>query len=427
MTRKVLFQGDSDEQHQAGFLIAADRIGAEFVRNAIWSGDQCTWLGWTMKPVGGTFLPAFGACSATFYDGLPGIALFLAYLVRETGDTYQKQAMHGALRNVLAQAPAITSPGYYSGLGGIGHTLVKVGELTGNEQYVEKGIALLRQAAQSSLASKDWDLLSGAAGLIPALLDVAARCGSADLVDLAKEHGQRLVHAAVPSVAGVSWPSPDGTFANLLGYSHGTSGIALSLLELFAVTGSERYRATALGALAYERHYYSATDQNWPDFRVQPGNSMTTRMYPVAWCHGAGGIGIMRLRAMELMEPLPELTAEVDAALQCVSRQLANSHSAAPTDVTYCHGTAGLADFLLECSLQFDRPDIRQATSVIGQSFADRFGSTGLPWPCGTGAGGGESPGLMLGVAGIGYSFLRFHDAVKHPSVLLVRPSSRPG
>jgi lantibiotic modifying enzyme len=38
--------------------------------------------------------------------------------------------------------------------------------------------------------------------------------------------------------------------------------------------------------------------------------------------------------------------------------------------------------------------------------------------------GGGESPNLLLGLAGIGYFYLRLHNAAEFPSVLIV--NSRP-
>jgi hypothetical protein len=44
-------------------------------------------------------------------------------------------------------------------------------------------------------------------------------------------------------------------------------------------------------------------------------------------------------------------------------------------------------------------------------------------WRCGTPLGV-ESPGLMTGLAGIGYQYLRLHDPKRVPSVLAVEPPS---
>ena len=36
--------------------------------------------------------------------------------------------------------------------------------------------------------------------------------------------------------------------------------------------------------------------------------------------------------------------------------------------------------------------------------------------------GGGETPNLMIGLAGIGYFYLRLYDPVAVPSVLIMQP-----
>jgi lantibiotic modifying enzyme len=46
----------------------------------------------------------------------------------------------------------------------------------------------------------------------------------------------------------------------------------------------------------------------------------------------------------------------------------------------------------------------------------ERYARTGVSWPCGTHSG--ETPNLMLGLAGIGYFYLRL-AVPQVPSVLL--------
>src|ERR1035437_10560995 len=168
----TLFRGDSDPVDRNGFLTAADRIGAELVRDAGWAGRSCNWLGWMMKPVDGYFQPVFGSCPIAFYDGLRGIALFLAHLTLETGDRHQKQALWGAISGILAATGDLSSPGYYSGLAGVGHALARIGGARGSGALVENGVELLRKAAAMRAGPPAWDVLSGSAGLIPALLDL---------------------------------------------------------------------------------------------------------------------------------------------------------------------------------------------------------------------------------------------------------------
>jgi hypothetical protein len=46
---------------------------------------------------------------------------------------------------------------------------------------------------------------------------------------------------------------PPDRGGDLVGYSHGTAGIATGLLELHAISGEARFREAAAQALAYER------------------------------------------------------------------------------------------------------------------------------------------------------------------------------
>jgi len=51
----------------------------------------------------------------------------------------------------------------------------------------------------------------------------------------------------------------------------------------------------------------------------------------------------------------------------------------------------------------------------LGALGRERYDETHTPWPCGV-PGGGEAPNLMLGTAGIGYSYLRLYDPARVPS-----------
>ena len=58
---------------------------------------------------------------------------------------------------------------------------------------------------------------------------------------------------------------------------------------------------------------------------------------------------------------------------------------------------------------------------ALGRQGIESFARHDLPWPCGV-PGGGETPNLMLGLAGIGYFYLRLYDPGRFRSVLLLRP-----
>lgn len=84
----------------------------------------------------------------------------------------------------------------------------------------------------------------------------------------------------------------------LCGLSHGASGLGWALLELGAVTGDDRFSNAACEALRYERSWFDDRAGIWPDLReMAPGEQLAGAPF---WCHGAGGIGLVRLRAYQL-------------------------------------------------------------------------------------------------------------------------------
>jgi lantibiotic biosynthesis protein len=418
------FQGDSDPSPLT-FLGAAQRIAAKLCRDAVWSRGRCNWLGWAMEPVEGQFVACYRTCGPELYSGTAGIALFLGQLHRLAPDEEVRETLEGAAAFLVEQTTSESGralPGFYTGLMGMGYALVRLGELLGREAWVAAG---LRAVAGGGAADDGrlHDVLSGSAGLIPALLDLAVRCRRPELIEQAGVHARRLASAALQTERGAFWPNPEPGAAPLLGYSHGSAGMAAGLLEFHRAVPDDGLLHLAREALRYERSCFNPAEGNWPDFRPQPGQVASLPGYPVAWCHGATGIGLSRLRLLEFVADDPQLRPEVDAALQTASRYLSQPKDGFLRDFSYCHGLAASAEFLLEVGQQMGRPDILEAARHVGRFGIAQYGQTG--WPCGVRVTG-ETPGLMLGTAGIGYFMLRLHAPDQVPSLLVLRPSAPP-
>jgi lantibiotic modifying enzyme len=152
----------------------------------------------------------------------------------------------------------------------------------------------------------------------------------------------------------------------------------------------------------------------------------------MAWCHGAPGIGLSRRRAAEILAQVNgDSDAGVAAATACrdeaaaAARATARSlrdPAAATTSHCRCHGALGNCELFLRDHQ--GEPGNENGDTRIPEAVARRgielFEQRDLPWPCGVN-GGGETPGLLLGTAGIGYAMLRLYDPAV-PSVLLVCP-----
>lgn len=411
---------------QSRFLAVADEIGRTLVRDAIWDADRCNWLIWTKEPVSGAFHSVHRAAGLDLYQGVSGIALFLAYLVAFTRDRSQHETLEGAVRQMTRQLeePMGDRIGLYSGMLGVAKALISTGEVVGNDAWVEFGLNQLDVAGRSQPEPSQTDLLSGCAGTIVTLVEIAQRFDRPALLQEAHRLAEFLLGAAQHRQDGVSWPANIGEGQNLLGLSHGTAGIALALLELNAVCPDTRYLGAARGALQYERHHFDRMQHNWPDYRTFHEAPRGGPTFPIAWCHGSTGIGLSRLRIRELLPDDPEILPELDVAIANAVRAINAPILPLTTDFSLCHGVSGNADFLLLVGQYFGRPDGFMAAERVGDVGIETFHARRLPWTCGV-PDSGQTPSLMVGTAGIGLFYLRLFDPAAVPSVLL--PTSANG
>jgi lantibiotic modifying enzyme len=258
----------------------------------------------------------------------------------------------------------------------------------------------------------DYGVQRGAAGAIAALLSFHQCFPAGRGLEVAAACGNHLLASAQILEKGLGWTSDASTSPPLTGFAQGASGIAWALLAVAKQTGEESYRIAGQQALTYERALFSPEAENWPDLRFidspeirsMPGRSQD----PVAWCHGAAGIGLSRLSAFQYY-PDERLYQEALIALKTTINQgFGQTHC-------LCHGDMGNLELLLQASLVLgDGKWQSEAERLCGAvlSSIDRYG-----WYCG-GPGGVELPGLMLGIAGIGYQLLRFAAPDQVPSVL---------
>jgi lantibiotic biosynthesis protein len=412
-----------------GFLQAADFLGRRLVRDALWAGPRCNWLGDSMEFVDNAWSVVHRALGPDFYGGTSGVALFLARLHQLTGERLFKVTAEGAATHALERAADIPVPGrlaFYGGWTGIAYALAEVGNLLDNGTLVARALALMDEVERDPGSSSGLDVIGGSAGAIPPLIGFHRRYDCERMLPLAVRLGEHLLTAARRSDAGWSWNTLEGQSQHdLTGFSHGAAGIAWALLELYAETGRTEFRDAAEQGFAYERQWFSNEQENWPDLRSMPGANPggTAASFAMAWCHGAPGIGLSRLRGFEILKQ-EILKHEAQAAIRTSTRALDHAANAPQADFTLCHGRAGIAELLVYAGEALDDDASRAKAQAVGRQGLESFLAKSLPWPCGV-PGGGETPNLMLGLAGIGYFYLRLYDPEKVTSVLLVRPPAR--
>ena len=191
--------------------------------------------------------------------------------------------------------------------------------------------------------------------------------------------------------------------------------MAWALLELFAATGDARHHATIERALRYERGWFDADEANWPDLRGierRERRGSFCPPYVTTWSHGAPGIALSRLRGWQITGD-ERLRCAAVTALGTTAAALERALLAPRADFTLAHGLAGHADVLLLGGALL--PAGGALARRAGEIGVGRYGTSLEGWP----GGGGRTPALLTGDAGIGLFLLRLHDPTV-PSALLV-------
>jgi lantibiotic modifying enzyme len=402
------------------FLEASASIARGIAAAAVWHGGRCSWMGAVPKPASS---PAeYHALGPSLYGGTAGVGLFLAHLAAVTGEAAFRETSLGALRHATSRAPALPlarRAGFHTGTIGVAWAAAAAARLLEDEELHARAHAVLGETPPLPSAGPERcpDLVSGLAGSIVGLLALAGELDDHVLVEDALCAGDALLNQATITSHGSSWSIPGRRYpAHLCGIAHGVAGIGLALVELFAATGESRWRDAALEAFRYERSWLDAERGRWPDLRIggqrRGGLAAIDSGITGTWCYGEAGIGLTRLRAVEVLGDGPH-RHDVEVAIGTTRRYLVDSLPYAFHDLSLCHGLGGAADVLLSAGVE-------AAVIALGHVALERYAQPDAAWPCGV--AGESTPGLFLGCSGIGWLFLRLHDRAT-PSPLVPKMS----
>ena len=390
------------------------RIAAMLIRqlrDAAVRGEDgtVTWIAPVLRTTGWSVQPL----SQDLYGGLPGLAILLAAYQREhaAGRADEVGDVAGLLAAVLRTIRAAEDKntavrlaekglrpppaGGYIGLGSqIWAWLTLRAWGVAGSDALDRARAHARQLPAAIAAQDRFDQLTGMAGAIVPLLQLAATTEEDEWARQAIDIGARLLGAALVKDGTLRWPSehwPDG----IGGFAHGATGIGWALAHLALATGQARFTDAARAAFAFEEALYDPAAGAWTDLRNPDGIAESA-----AWCHGAVGIGISAADlARRGWAGAAALTAR--AAVVAARNGLGYNH-------TLCHGDLGCWELLSQGLAGLDRSglDAQMITSL-----EDNGPVSGL-------AANAYSPGLFAGLGGIAYQLLRLHPHSDLPSVL---------
>lgn len=393
----------------------ADLLATRLEELAIRRDGEANWIGMQYRPADDSW--AVDAVTPNLFDGIAGILLFLAYVAEATDGARHRELAREALltfeRQLDRAEVALTAaqPGGFSGIGGWIYALTHVGALWANDRLLQRARDLVPLLRRSLETATTVDVIGGAAGSIRPLLSLYDLTASDEALDAAIACGECILAAARPQISGAGWLSPAGVLP-LTGFAHGAAGISWALLKLYEATGDRRYLSGAAQGIAYERSLFSAHQGNWLDLRrpqaTESPDSATCVYY---WCHGSAGIGLARLDALSVQSD-DQTRLEIEAAVKATAaRGFRADHS-------LCHGYGSAAELMMRAAMAgIPTTDPEGSSWVDGMLESIRLHGfvTGSPL-------GIEIPGLMMGIAGIGYGLLRLDRPQVIPSVLLLEP-----
>lgn len=354
--------------------------------------------------------------SPEVFSGVSGIVLFLADLYVATGDPGFKALAEGGAGWVDAKVRASAEGGIgryrglYSGYSGHGLAMLHLGAVTKDDRWLS--LAAERADALLGAAYGGVELMYGAAGMGVFLARMYQQTGAGKYLEEATRAGDHILQTAEREGDACKWLIDLGGRANYqMGAAHGAAGIGCLLIDLYRLTGADRFRDAALGAARWLGATAVESDYGVA-WKTDPDDPDPPRFQ---WCHGSPGIGLFFARAhAATKDPLCK-----DFAIRCgeatfIAGDVRNNPS-------QCHGLAGNGELFIELE--------RVLGGGAWLEKAKRFGGLvskyreGAPpifkWR--SDEPGQYSPDFMTGASGTGHFLLRFAKPQVFEMPLMVR------
>ncbi|MBV8932916.1 MAG: type 2 lantipeptide synthetase LanM [Kutzneria sp.] len=365
--------------------------------------------------------------SAKFYDGLAGIALFAGYFDLVAGERSRfadelERAMVAEVERALDRfsVPTLARQrrlGAFDGLWGSVYVAACLGASKGDHRLLAWARDMAAQLDQGTEHMPGWDVIDGASGVAALTSALALRVGGDTFERAARNALETTADRLEPVLRHEQIPA---------GMAHGLSGPALAFQRgavLFPHTDS---RAAVAVVLEAERSQCYWDERGWKDVLLDDAdNPDTQRGKNESWCRGAVGIGLSRAAIAELIRgqgdgnvsksELRLLADEIELATRVTRpRGFGRNHC-------LCHGAMGAVELFRAVGTNPGSADM-STRLFTGAVTAGRTTGwlTGFP-------GDLPSPGLMAGMAGIGYGLLRYLEPDSVPNLLILDAPVRTG
>jgi len=377
--------------------------------------------------------------SESLYSGVAGPAYFLDEMARVSGKEAYREAATKALNWVIGRVHHATERSFagITGHPSVVWPLIRRAEADGDRGALDRAYDLIRACGEPSPDGEIDDVINGRAGSILALLHLYHHTRQASLVPLIAQLTKELIDRAMPFGAGIAWERGERQVRSLCGFSHGAAGIGYTFAELGAYFDLPAFYWLTEQAFTYENHWL-AERGFWPDFRrgiyedkdrrehleaLEKGDTdfFFSGSAMNAWCHGAPGIGLARLRAYQRTGD-PRWKEDLQTALHLSEGSVTGDHKG----LIYCHGRAGNAELFLEAMAVLDNEQLATTASAPAKT-AIEMQANGEIFPAGFRDSTTPCPSLFMGSSGIGLYLLRLADPEAVPCILAPKLGERGG
>ena len=233
------------------------------------------------------------------YDGIAGIAIFMATVMKRQFSPRYVRVWSQLIAKMFRYTKYLEAGGKgesehvgaFVGEGSMVNAYLSLYELTKDPIFIE--YAKRHSNVVMELAEKEscMDFLSGCAGAIVVLLKLFGCTQEVMYLTYAQRLEEKLWSHMEQVDNGCGWSVEKGT-APLAGMAHGSSGLLLAYAYLMEAEPLAKYQERMEKMLAYEDSLFDEKKGNWKDLRHEEGERKSSN----AWCHGANGILLARLR-----------------------------------------------------------------------------------------------------------------------------------
>ena len=369
-------------------------VGSRLDQMAVRAEGEVSWAGvalvgnrhWEIAPL-----------DLSLYNGLPGVVLFLAQLGNVTGQVRWINLAQSAVATMqryvseefAAGTDELTTIGAFDGVGGLLYTLAHLQAYWQQPQLLQVADVFVTLMENPGGRDGEPGLANGVAGGLAGLLALHQVDLTTKTEIVAQQWGDYLLQV---SQRESGWQNnQSGIFGHSFDlFWHGTPGAAWALLALADLTQQDRFHQAALTLI--DEAFASELDAK-----------------EVA----VPGVALSCLRLLPYIEDVAH-RARLKKYLK-TALQMTLPHKFGPNH-SLGQGAFGCLDLLLQARAALN--DEQWVITCLERKVAELVVTmrqdgwiTGIPL-------GVESPGLMAGLAGIGYGLLRLANPQQTPSIL---------